>query len=493
MKCLWYCGLALIVGASIISPANGQGDWGSPAQIGSYQSILASQQGHAQHGSATRTPMQGRVIQQHQHPVQPNQVQGGPVAGGAVYGGDVAYGGNVVQGGGCATDGQYAPTTGPISSGPVGANYAPIHGSDSYSYGNSSACGTNYTAPAYSGQAYSVPVAAPSRFGLATAAIGNSSVNRVVGVRGLFFDRSYDNNRLLSYNPSGTEIYANSADISTMTGVETFLTSRNCDGTGWEVRYWGLFPNEADVTLGGAAVTTALDGLQWITHGPSAATVYDIYNAATTHRVYRDNDIHNVELNFLRNGGCFRNRRGKQVNFELLGGLRWFQFDETFRYSAFGSFAGYPTDMNYELDVENTLLGLQMGARTETCLTNKLKMSATTKVGVFNNNVSLRQRMFDENGIYPAINTGVYTNTDYNFASTENDFAMLGELDFGLIYQLSCKSRLTVGYRALGISGIALADDQIPYDFRDVRDIQQIDSGGSLILHGAYAGLEWCH
>lgn len=493
MKCLWYFGLALIVGAAATSPANGQTDWGSPAQIGSYQSILASQQqGPMHHGPAIQAPMQGRVIQQpHQHhQVQPNQVHGAPVAGGHAYSGEVTYGqGHVHQGAGCATTGQYAPMNGPISSGPIGANYAPIHGSDSYSYGNSGgACGPTYTAPAF----LNAP-AASSGFGVAAAAIGNSSVNRVVGVRGLFFDRSYDNNRLLSYNPAGTEIFTNTADISTMAGVETFLTSRNCDGTGWELRYWGLFPSEADVTLAGASVTTALDGFQYLTHGPSGATVLDIYNAADTHRVYRDNEIHNLELNFLKNGGCFTNRRGKQVNFELLGGLRWFQFDETFRYSAFGTFGGYPTDLNYELDVENTLLGLQMGARTETCLTNKLRVSATSKVGVFNNNINMRQSIFDENGIYPTINTGVYTNTDYNFQSSENDFALLGELDFGLIYQLSCKSRLTVGYRALGVSGIALADDQIPNDFRDIRDIQQINSGGSLILHGAYAGLEWCH
>ena len=44
MKCLWYCGLAMIMGASMVSPASAQSDWGSPSQIGSYQSILASHQ-----------------------------------------------------------------------------------------------------------------------------------------------------------------------------------------------------------------------------------------------------------------------------------------------------------------------------------------------------------------------------------------------------------------------------------------------------------------
>ena len=476
MKCLWYFGLALMMGFAINSPASGQSDWGTPAQVGSYQSILAAQHGQfQQEGSATRNPAPGHAVPSHAHVQEAN----GPVAGGHT-------------------------TTGRVH-GPVGSeSYAPIYGSNSYSYGSSSDCGTTGIGPSYTPPAFTTsgcgtsagcgaPVAASSRFGLAAAAAGNNSVNRVVGIRGLFFDRSYDNNRRLSYNPSAVELFTNSADISTMGGVETFLTSRNCDGTGWEVRYWGLFPSEADVTLGGASVATTLDGFQWLTHGPSGATAWDIFNGATTHRLYRDNDVHNVELNFLRNGGCFKNRRCKQVNFELLGGVRWFQFDETLRYSAFGSVAGYPTDLNYELDVENTLLGLQMGARTETCLSNKWRFAATTKVGVFNNNINVRQRIYDENGIYPTINTGTYTGTDYNFEYSEDNFALLGELDFGLIYQLTCKSRFTVGYRALGISGIALADSQIPYDFRDIRDIQQIDSADGLILHGAYTGLEWCY
>lgn len=477
MKCLWYFGLAMLMGFTISSPASGQSDWGSPSQVGSYQSIVAAQHGQVQHGqfqqgSAAHNPAPAQQVysqnQVHQHSGPSSAV---PAASAPIYGTQV----------------------GPIA----GENYAPIHGSSSYSYGADSGCATGcgptYTPPAFTAPSCGAPAAISSRFGIAAAAAGNSSANRVVGVRGLFFDRSYDNNRLLSYNPSAVELYTNSADISTMAGVETFFATRNCDGTGWEVRYWGLFPSEADVTLGGASVATSLTGLQWLTHGPSGATAWDIYNGATTHRLYRDNDVHNVEINLLRNGGCFKNRRCKQVNFELLGGVRWFQFDETLTYSAFGSVPGYPTNLNYELDVENTLLGLQLGARTETCLTNKLRLSATTKVGVFNNNINARQCICDENGIYPTINTGTYAGTDYNFEYSEDNFAMLGELDFGLIYQFSCRSRLTVGYRALGISGIALADSQIPYDFQDIRDIQRIDSADSLILHGAYTGLEWCY
>jgi hypothetical protein len=445
-------------------------------------------------------------------------IGGGQAYGGQAYGGDI-YGGQAINGGvmqggvmqGRAMQGR--AMQGRVMQGRTvlqgsglgiadGSAYAPIQGATNYSYGSvapsysvpSYSAAPVYSAPAYAGPVYSAPVAAPSSFGIAAAAIGGGrSVNRVVGVRGLAFNRNFENNRFLTRNPSGSELFSNTADISTMAGLETFLISRNANGGGWEARYWGLYPNEADVTLAGTSFSTGLTGLQWLTHGPSGATVQDIYNAATTSRIYRNNRFNNVEFNLLRNGGCFRNRRGKQVNFELLGGVRWFQFDETFRFSAFGATAGYPTDMNYELDVRNTLLGLQTGARTETCLTNKLRLAATAKVGLFNNNSSVRQAMFDENGINPTINNGTYAGTPYSFESEDNNFAMLGELDLGLIYQLTGNSRLNFGYRGLGITGLALAPNQIPYDFQDVREINQINNDGSLILHGIYGGLEWCH
>jgi len=66
----------------------------------------------------------------------------------------------------------------------------------------------------------------------------------------------------------------------------------------------------------------------------------------------------------------------------------------------------------------------------------------------------------------------------------------LGEIDLGLGYQISQCWRITGGYRALGISGIALATDQIPPFFSYYDAAAQINSSNSMILHGAYAGIE---
>jgi hypothetical protein len=81
---------------------------------------------------------------------------------------------------------------------------------------------------------------------------------------------------------------------------------------------------------------------------------------------------------------------------------------------------------------------------------------------------------------------------DYYYGSDKNDFSMLGEFDMGTSYRMSCNSRIRMGYRVIGISGIALAPNQIPNDFTLDPEINAINSNGDLILGGGYAGLEFC-
>ena len=69
---------------------------------------------------------------------------------------------------------------------------------------------------------------------------------------------------------------------------------------------------------------------------------------------------------------------------------------------------------------------------------------------------------------------------------------MIGELDLGLAYRFSQRVRANVGYRLIGINGIALAPNQIPRNFENENEIYRINSNDSLILSGGYAGLEMC-
>ena len=66
---------------------------------------------------------------------------------------------------------------------------------------------------------------------------------------------------------------------------------------------------------------------------------------------------------------------------------------------------------------------------------------------------------------------------------------MLGEMDLGFDYRLTSRWNAFAGYRILGASNVALPTNQIYSDLRGIQDVESIDSNGSLIMHGGYAGL----
>ncbi len=312
--------------------------------------------------------------------------------------------------------------------------------------------------------------------------------NWVFGLRGLTFFRDYEDDVSLSYYPGGT-LHSTDADFSYLPGIEGIIGVRTAKGWGWEGRYWGLFPSEADVSFTGAPLYTSLTTLDQLDMG--AFTVRGIYDNAVAHRIYRNNEIHNIELNFLRNAGCFNGLFCRSTNIELLAGIRYLRFDESFRYAAFG-IGAYPPQVNYDLEVENDLLGFQLGGRTEHCLSERIRLNISTKFGFYNNQIYHRQSITDIFGNYAVVNTGGSTGELHNVVNNKNDVAFLGELDLGLLCQITQRTRFSFGYRAIGIGGVALAPDQIPRNFADSCEACRIDSNGSLILHGAYAGLDFC-
>ena len=316
--------------------------------------------------------------------------------------------------------------------------------------------------------------------------------NYVAGVRGLVFSRDYEDDLGLSQNGAAQYLFSTDADLDYFGGFETFFGVRKCNGWGWQASYFGLFPSGADVTFNGPGLSTALRGLANLNYAPTAQDVAFIYDGADNHRLYRENEIHNLEWNLLRNGGAFQGYNCNAVNIEWMAGVRWFRFHEEMRYAAFSTNPVYPPQMFYDLETQNDLIGFQLGARTEHCLTNRLSLALGTKFGIYGNEIYHRQSIHDGAGTFATINAGPATGNDYNYTSRKRDVSFLGELDLGLNYQFSSCWRANMGYRAIAATGIALAPDQVPVNFTDTSAINRINSNGSLILHGAYFGVERC-
>ncbi len=535
MKRFWHTFLAIVAVAALANTANAQFSPGG--EIGSYQSILSrAGYGGDSGGSmmANQAPMQTSPGTAMSYGAPSTSCANGNCGGGYTagaytsgtsYGGQVGtnttpgaygaygYSNGVVQGAPVqagVVNGGMVPAQGPvvngyagnveggavIDQGYVGGPASPIINYSQPSqvtYGPSTWSQPVYSEPAYSQPVYSSPVFDQPTYQTTPVYVAGESFaprrrasNLVVGLFGINLRRDYEDPVKLGYAPNG-DFFSRGVEHGNMTGYGVSLASRKSNGTGWEARYWGL--DETDSRDYGHGFTH-LTGLDAVYHTPVTSSIRALYNNAEGFTVGRSTEINSLAFNMLRNGGRFQTRGGKCGNYEMLAGFRIFQFDEDLSYIA--NSAAYPTRLEYGVETENLLTGFQVGARNEICLSKRFRLAKGFNVGIFNNRINTSQRIFDETGYEPTINSGPYAGTPYNFQDQKDDVAFLGEFNAGLIMQLSKKARLNVGYRAIGVAGVALAADQIPHDFTDVRALQSARSNGSLLLHGFYYGAEFC-
>lgn len=442
MKCFWQSALAVTVLALVAGTANAQ--LNPPGEIGSYQTILSQAGFSNQNQDLTTLP--GRTINDQGPGMASNGAPAGnqqPAASGdhGVYQSAVA---------GCGTG---CDTGNPFSLDGCGAD-----------------CDTGRCRPRFR------PL--------------GPNVNRVVTLFGVSFDRSYEGNMRLGYNGAGTEYYSGDLQHDSLDGMGVTLASRGCCGAGWEATYW-KFDECYDYSMPGPTYTR-LYGMNSINHVPSGYTMYDIYNAGDNASFCRNTQVDNIEFNLLRNGGQFTTWGCWKGTYELVAGIRIFNFDEDLSYISNSTAGGYPSQVGYNLSTENTLVGFQAGGRNEICLTQRLRLTSGTTVGIFNNHVQYRQQMYDQTGYNPVIGSGPYAGMPFDYWGEQDETSLLAQLDVGLAYQLTCRLRARVGYRALGVTGVALALNQVPYDYADGYMMQSVNTGCSLFLQGLYYGGEFC-
>lgn len=514
MKRFWCTFLAIVAAVTMANTTNAQS--GTTGEIGSYQSIL-SRAGYGNGGSGTTSPLpsspspsvtytapavstgsastcvggncgyanggahNGTTNQSAysapvgtvqsvvpQAPVQSIVTQGVPVQSGSVSG----YAGSV-EGGAVIEQGYVGNNIGSVVASPI-TNYT--EGTPAFSQ-------PVISQPVYSAPVYVQPTyqAAPVYVAGQSFAPSQPKSNTVFSLFGVSLRRDYEDGVKLGYQSQGQgDFFSDDASNGNLTGIGASLASRKQNGSGWEVRYWGL--DETDGEDFGPA-TAGLRGLADVFHSPAANTAQFIFDNAENLTVDRTTRINSLAFNLLRNGGKYNSRFG-YGNYELLAGFRIFQFDEDLQFAANSS--GFPTRLEYAAETENLLTGFQVGGRNEIYIGNRLRLAGGTNVGVFNNRIDTRQRIFDETGVASTINSG----RSFNFEDEKDDVAFLGEFNIGLIVPVSNKFRLNAGYKVVGVAGVALAADQIPRDFRDERALQTANSNGSLLLHGFYYGAE---
>ena len=504
MKRFWVACFA--VAATTITVGNVNAQWNQSPEIGSYQSILArtGYGGSPAGGTAGTVPgsLPGHLVNVEPQAVAPVSPIGSSTrqsAGSTTHQPAGSDSREVAPVTSYAPQTSYVPQASCVPQAGASCNGncgggAAFGAATPCSSGNCGGGVASYTdlGANHGASSYGAPVYTPgANIGnIVDSAPNSDTINRVGGIFGVVLRRNYaDPVRIGS--SGGRDIFSDDIDHGDFSGLGVSLAARKANGNGREFVYWGL-DDDSTFNFGFTPATDffsigQLEDVQLF--GQSGAqSAFSFFNNVNNLSVVRDTEINNIEANLLRNGGNYNTRHGKSGNFELLGGLRLFQFDESLSILG-GTAAG---SAEYLLETENFLIGAQLGARNEVSLTKRLRLATGINVGLFNNRSETRQRLFDQDGNFATVVGGTAPGHDVDYSDTQDDIAIMGEFKVGLIMQVSERFRGNIGYRALGVGGVALAEDQIPLNITDSGLLQRSNTNGSLLLHGVYFGAEAC-
>ena len=286
----------------------------------------------------------------------------------------------------------------------------------------------------------------------------------------------------------------------------------------WEGVYWGLFDEEAtafvtDVEADASRTYGMIDfrGLEydpgtgfrnvdvWYDYGPPTVDNTAPFDVEVRSLAVRNTfGAQNVELNLMRlplayGGSCGGCR--PRCELTTLIGFRIMRFDEDFWLRS--DYQRMDTDalgfLAYNVEADNTLYGAQIGGSGTYRLggSGRFALHCGTAVGLYGNHMEVTQWMDSPTGGIVQFANGA--NDEFFVESAEDDVAMIGEIRLGASYQCHSNWRVYAGWRLLGISGVALANDQIPSAFITPEQVSEIDRGGSLILHGLQTGMEFTY
>lgn len=336
---------------------------------------------------------------------------------------------------------------------------------------------------------------------------------RWFGSAGAVFLSRSDRNFPLSCECTEKTLMYNDAGMPTTVGPSLTLGRYlGCNGCfGVEFVYWGLYPSTQTESLYATAASGPLSStIDWSGMGytaavdPPLATVFD--NAAQF-RVQREFSVNNFEFNFLTFSSSFGNGCGSQcgsgacntcgpnLRYSFLAGLRFLNFNESMLFSAdrddtvWGNSAD---ELHYFSEVQNRMAGFQVGGRTDYFFLPCLSAFATAKGGVYGNDMSMHQSIYNQIG-FAHVTNPVSSNLGrpYDIYGSKTGVSFLTEFSVGANWKITNCWSAYAGYQVIAATGVAEVNDQIPTQFYQLQENSQIKSDGVLILHGAFAGLSY--
>jgi hypothetical protein len=346
------------------------------------------------------------------------------------------------------------------------------------------------------------------------------------GANALIFDRIDDGCIALTMNandPSYPLLCGQLVDMPTSGGFE-LNGGRYFENGRYALmgNYWGVFSERQTATQNvypGAVLTSALpfnvqspltgaiSGLQ-----TPSQLVADWFDGATLHQVQREQDFQSFELNFFSfalGGGArqpyqlgtgmgvtgpgapWYGAQNSRHRLNLFTGLRWFQFQDYFGFAASENdyiVDGSADDFFYSNNVTNDLFGGQIGAQSLWTVSQRIHLFLGSTFGVFNNRMKMNSYAGTSTDPATVLSNNVFNGQAYSFSGEDNEVALLGEGNVGLGIRVTQGWTFNVGYRLIGVSGVATSIGQIPRDFSNLNDAWSLKNENSLLLQAVSIG-----
>jgi hypothetical protein len=361
----------------------------------------------------------------------------------------------------------------------------------------------------------------------------------IFGANGLLFNRLDSDCTALTYsiaNPTYPLLCTSLVDMPTTGGYELYGGRYfGCGRYALIGSYWGVFSPQQHASITEYPGTELMPALFFTYDSPwggstagirmTSQWVSDWYNQAHTHRVTREQSFQNAEINFVSFalGGGARQPYGADCNSCLFGGgcaddcgpgptgacapwygaqcsrlrlnafagLRWFRFQDQLEFGASeadGVFDYSNDDFFYRNEVTNDLFGGQLGTTATWCTGRCVNLFAGTSFGVYNNRMSLSSYAGTANEIATIVSANDFNGQQFSFSAHDNDIALLGEGNVGAGIRISRGWTANIGYRLIGVSGVATSVGQIPRDFGNLNSAWFLKNEHSILLNGMTIG-----
>ena len=283
-------------------------------------------------------------------------------------------------------------------------------------------------------------------------------------------------NQPIVVDPNTSTTFLSTSDLNSNfnPGLQATVGMRLCGGRAVEFDYFGLYGGNA------SAVAVSPD--------PNAFLIFPDNLAGN---VFVDMDRAQVDYSSALNSfavnlpcccGCCDECCCGDVrcrSFEWFAGFRYLNLNQRLNISAQRTVAGAVEEGTYNIRTTNNLYGAQLGARLRRT-SGRLGWEAGGFAGIFGNDASQTQSVtdFPNFPLRPTV------------SSSGGRVSFVGGANLSALYSLTNVWNLRAGYNVLWIEGVALAPDQLDFNFATAPSGNQLHSGGGMFLHGVNVGLE---